>query len=153
VIDTDAPAYPVGVDIVNHRGGDSDGRLSKKRRYRWLLQKRQHLTAERFVLTRLPQKRGPLFCRTLQRRVIEPFERTPAVGGHEWREGILLLKSQFPKEPGPGHLPVPHHGFRRYVERFGGLFHAQPSEEPHLNHTAFPLVVFGQCLQRVVEGD
>ena len=37
VIDTDAPAYPVGVDIIDHRGGDVDSRPAKKLRHRRLV--------------------------------------------------------------------------------------------------------------------
>jgi hypothetical protein len=59
----------------------------------------------------------------------------------------------FPPNPGLGELPVAHDGVARDAQRFGGLFDAEASEEPHLDDFRLSGVTYGQRLKRVVERD
>src|SRR5262245_52444653 len=63
----------------------------------------------------------------------------------------LFPLAEFTIKPIARQTPFAHDSARRYVERFGCLFHAQTAEEPQLNHPALARINLGQTLQRVVQ--
>ena len=58
-----------------------------------------------------------------------------------------------PAQPALRELPVAHDRLRGYFEHSGGLLDRQTGKESELDDAAFPLVVHGQRLERIVEGD
>src|SRR5262249_41007106 len=65
----------------------------------------------------------------------------------------LFLFAEFKIKPIARQAPFAHYFPRRYVERFGRLFHAQPAEEPQLDHPALARIDLRQTLERIIQGD
>src|SRR5688572_15534290 len=64
-----------------------------------------------------------------------------------------ILLPKLAQEPRLCELPVPLHRVGRDMQCLGGLFHRQPAEETHLDHTTLSLIVPGQRLESLVQGD
>src|SRR5262245_62394777 len=66
---------------------------------------------------------------------------------------MVMSSAQFAVEPGFRRIPFTVDGATRNLERLGGLFHAQPSEEPQLDDLALARVEPLEGAERVVERD
>src|SRR6185295_5340414 len=81
------------------------------------------------------------------------YQRTSYSPPKALRRSMRLARPQPALQPGEGEGPMPLHRRRRDLERFRGLFHAQPSEGPQLDDARLLLVEGGQLDEGLVEGE